>query len=209
MSALFSSPSDAESTNATTTTPPSIPDALDILIGGAEGLLANKPDDTTMNIEDAMVAVPEIIMDSPQPEVHVQQALEDINIHSIEDHPSVVIASPAEELPEKEEQQQYQLHEEAEEEEHTVTTDLLVVGDDNIASVPTRTTDINQITTATVPLFVLDLQVRDILFMTIHPYLVPISLIFLLNTSLPFWLLSILVSSKRATTIPQTTPTTT
>ncbi len=186
MSALFSSPSDAESTNATTTTPPSIPDALDILIGGSEGLLAAKPDDTTMNGEEAMVAVPEIIMDSPQQEVHVQQALEDI--HSIEDHPSVI---------------------EEEEEEPSVITDSLVVGDDNIASVPTRTTDINQITTATVPLFVLDLQVRDILFMTIHPYLVPISLIFLLNTSLPFWLLSILVSSKRATTIPQTTPTTT
>ncbi len=147
MSVPFS-PSDAESINATTTTLPSVPNALDIRIGGAEG----KPDDTTMNIEEAVVAVPEIIMDSPQQEVQVQQqqALEDV--HSIEDHPSVI---------------------EEEDEEHTVATDSLVVGDDNIASVPTRTTDINQFTTTTVPLFVLDLQVRDndlyiYLFITIH-----------------------------------------
>ncbi len=182
MSVPFS-PSDAESINATTTTLPSVPNALDIRIGGAEG----KPDDTTMNIEEAVVAVPEIIMDSPQQEVQVQQqALEDF--HSIEDHPSVI--------------------EEEKEEEHTVTTDS--VGDDNIASAPTRTTDINQITTSTVPLFALDLQVRDsdpyvYLFITIHPYL----FIFLLNTfSSSFWLLSILVSSERTTT-PQTTPPTT
>ncbi len=96
-------------------------------------------------------------MDHPQQEVQVQQeALEDINIHSIEDHPSIVIASPAEELPEKGEQQQYQLYEE-EEEEHTATTDSRVAGDDNIASLP----DVNQITN-TAPLFVLDLQVRTI-----------------------------------------------
>ncbi len=162
MSALFSSPSDAESVNATTTTPPSIPDALDILIGGAEGLLAAKPDDTTVNTEEAIVAVPEIIKDSPQQEVQVQQQALEV-VHSIEDHPSVI-------------------EEEEEEEEHTVTTDSLV-GDDNIASAPTRTTDINQITTTAVPLFALDLQVRDsdlyvYLFITNHPYL----FIFLLNT---------------------------
>ncbi len=108
---------------------------MDILIGGAEG----KPDDPTMNIEEAMVVVPEIIMDQPQQEVQVQQqALEDIR--SIEDHPSLI---------------------EEEEADHTVATDSLVVGEDNIAPVPTTIADINQITTTTVPLFVLDLQVRD------------------------------------------------
>ncbi len=107
-------------------------------------------------------------MDQIQQEVQVQQeAREDIDIHSREEHPSVAIASPAEELPEKgEQQQQHQLHEE-EEEERTVATDSF--GDDNISSVP----DVDQITNTTVPLFVLDLQVRDIylyiyFFISIH-----------------------------------------